>query len=169
MKLIRNHYLDACAIVKLFVDEEGSTTLRTYFESESGFYATSLCFSEALGVIKVKHFYRKEITDEQYFSACDELLSYAGDNTIEIEDVPIKDTTIFSSVENLVRKYNRSIDVSDAFQIMSVIRNYFSRFQNDSKLILITGDKDLAVAARREGLRVWDCVREPVPSEEPEA
>jgi predicted nucleic acid-binding protein len=168
MKLIRIHYLDASAIVKLFVEEEGSAALRTYFESEAHFYATSLSFAEALGVLKVKHFYRKEITDEEYLAACDELVAYAGDDTIKIEDVAIRDTTVFLEVEALVRTYNRSIDVSDAFQIVSVKRNYFSRFENDSKPMFITGDKDLAVAVRQEGLRVWDCVRESIPSEAPD-
>jgi predicted nucleic acid-binding protein len=165
MKLIRIHYLDASAIVKLFITEEGSDRLQTYFGEESNFHATSLCFAEALGALKVKRFYRKEISDEQYFCACEELLAYGADNTIEIEDVEIKDPMVFVEVENLVRKYQKTIDVSDAFQIVSVKRNYFSRFECDSKPILITGDKALAIAARQEGIRVWDCVNEPEPTE----
>ena len=165
MKLIRIHYLDASAIVKFFIAEEGSDRLQKYFSEESNFYTTSLCFAEALGALKVKRFYRKEISDEQYFCACEELLACAADNTIQIEDVEIKDSIVFVEVENLVRKYQESIDVSDAFQIVSVKRNYFSRFECDSKPILITGDKDLAIAARQERIRVWDCVNEPEPTE----
>jgi hypothetical protein len=90
---------------------------------------------------------------------------YGADNTIEIQDVEIKDPMVFGEVENLVRKYQETIDVSDAFQIVSVKRNYFSRFECDSKPILITGDKALAIAARQEGIRVWDCVNEPEPTE----
>ena len=175
MKLIRIHYLDASAIVKLFIDEVGSDTLRKYFNKESHFSTTSICFAEALGVLKVMRFNRKEITDEQYFCACEELLAYASDNTIKIEDVEIKDRMVFVKVENLVRKYNsgkrrdETIDISDAFQIVSVKRNYFSRFDNDSKPILITGDRSLAKAARDEGLRVWNCIDETPPEELTEA
>jgi len=161
VKLIRIHYLDASAIVKLFLPEEGSTALRSYFDKESNFYATSLCFAEALGVLK--RFYRKQISDEQYLAACDELLAHAAHDRIELEDVEIKDRTLFIEVEALVRKYR--IDVSDAFQIVSVKKNYFSRFDSDSKPILITTDKELAAAARNEGIRVWDCVNEPEPNE----
>lgn len=165
MKLIRIHYLDASAIVKLFITEEGSERLQRYFGEEANFYTTSLCFAEALGALKVKRFYRKEITDEQYFCACEELLACGADNTIEIEDVEMKDSMVFVEVERLVRKYKKTIDVSDAFQIVSMKRNYFSRFTSDSKPILITGDNALAIAARQEGIRVWDCVNEPEPIE----
>jgi predicted nucleic acid-binding protein len=176
MKWIRVHYLDASAIVKLFVDEVGSDALRMYFNNESHFFTTSICFAEALGVLKSMRFYRKmPITDEQYFCACEELLAYASDNTIKIEDVEIKDSMVFVKVENLVRKHNKdkpkdvTIDISDAFQIAAVQQNYFSRFDNDSKPILITGDSSLAEAARSEGLRVWNCVAETPPQELTEA
>jgi predicted nucleic acid-binding protein len=160
MQLIRIHYLDASAIVKLFLPEIGSEVLRSYFSKESNFYATSLCFSEALGILKRE--YRKNITDEHYLRACDELLAYVAHGNIELEDVEIKDRTVFNNVENLVRTYK--IDVSDAFQIVSIKKNYFSKFNNDSKPILITADGPLADAARKEKLRVWNCLNEPEPT-----
>lgn len=174
--MIRIHYLDASAIVKLVLNEKGSAELRQYFGQESNFTTTSLCFAEALGVLKVKRFNQKCITDEDYFSGCDELMAYVADDTIEIEDIKIKDRGVFDEVETLVRKHNegkpkdQTIDISDAFQIVLVKRNYFSRFENsDSKPILITGDRSLADAARSEGLRVWNCVDEPPPEESEEA
>jgi uncharacterized protein with PIN domain len=164
--------LDASAIVKLVLTEEGSRELREYFDKESNFSATSLCFAEALGALKVNRFYRKNgMTDEEYFSACDELFAYAAHNKIEIEDIEIKERSVFDEVEGLVRKYNEgkpkdeTIDISDAFQIVSVKRNYFSQFKNDSNPILITGDKALAKATSNEGLRVWNCVDDPEPEE----
>jgi len=38
MKLIRIHYLDASAIVKLVIAEEGNRELRHYFGRESNFF-----------------------------------------------------------------------------------------------------------------------------------
>ena len=83
---------------------------------------------------------------------------------------------MFDEVEKLTRKYNegkpkdKTIDISDGFQIVSVKRNYFSRFPDtDSKPILITGDQSLAKAARGEGLRVWYCIDEQPPNEIKEA
>jgi len=170
LKLIRIHYLDASAVLKLFLNERGSDELRLYFEKESCFTTTSLCFAEVLGRLKVMRFNNKSMTDEEYFSCCDELLAYVAGDDIEIEDIEIKDRGVFRDVENLMRNYNEGkskkkiIDLSDAFQIMSVKQNYFSRFEKtDSMPILITGDKPLADAARREGLRVWYCIDEPSP------
>src|SRR5215510_7254771 len=165
MKLIRIHYLDASAIVKPSLPKKEVTGYKSISVRSQNFYATSLCFAEALGALKVKRFYRKEISDEQYFCACEELLACAADNTIEIEDVEMQDSMVFVEVENLVRKYKESIDVSDAFQIVSMKRNYFSRFTSDSNPILITGDNALAIAVRQEGIRVWDCVNGPEPIE----
>lgn len=161
MKLIRIHYLDASAIVKLFVDEDGSDNLRIYFDSESCFNATSLCFAEALGVLKVKYFYRKETSEEKYFAAADELLAMVADDTISVQDIEINDRSVFNELEMKARDY--AIDISDAFQLATVKRDYFSRFENDSKPILITGDKKLAEAAIKEGLRAWYCVSEAPP------
>ena len=164
--------MDASAIVKLVLNELGSSELRQYFSRESNFTVTSLCFAEALGVLKVKRFNQKSMTDEEYFSGCDELMVYVADGNIEIEDIEVKDRSVFDEVEKLVRKYNegkpkdKTIDISDAFQIVSVKRNYFSRFPNtDSKPILVTGDQPLAKAARDEGLRVWYCIDEQPPEE----
>lgn len=51
------NYLDASAIIKILVDEDGSSEIQKYFRTGgSNFYMTSLCFSEALGVLKVKYF-----------------------------------------------------------------------------------------------------------------
>jgi hypothetical protein len=116
------------------------------------------------------------MTDEQYFSRCDELMAYVADGFIEIEDVEVKDRSVFNEVEKLTRKHNEGkpkdklIDISDAFQIVSVKGNSFSRFPNtDSKPILITGDQALANAALSDGLRVWNCMNEPSPEEITEA
>lgn len=160
----------------MVLDEQGSAELRQYFERESIFTATSLCFAEALGLLKVRRFYQKGMTDKQYFSGCDDLMAYVAEGSIEIEDIEVKDRSVFDEVETLTRKYkagkpkDKTIDISDAFQIASVKRNYFPRFPNtDSKPILIAGDQALANAARDEELRVWNCMNEPPPEEIKEA
>jgi hypothetical protein len=124
----------------------------------------------------VKRFNQKSMTDEEYFTGCDELMAYVADRSIEIEDIEVKDRSVFDEVEKLTRRHNEgkpkgeTIDISDAFQIVSVKRNYFSRFPNtDSKPILVTGDQALANAARNEGLRAWYCIDELPPEEIKEA
>lgn len=161
MTAIRTHYLDASAIVKLFVVEENSDVLRKYFNDHSTFYTTSLCFSEAIGVLKVKWMYRREITQDQYLAAMNDLMASFAYESIGIDEIEIKDREVFREVERLVETY--SLDISDAFQIYTLKTGFFSVLAGDSKPILITGDSGLAEATRNEGLRVWDCMTEPSP------
>lgn len=156
METIRTHLLDTSALVKLVVDENGSERIRKYFTEKSVFWTTSLCFAEALGVLKVKHFYRKEITEEKYLSASEELVAHLRNGSISIEEVDITQISTFNEVEKISKSY--SIDLADAFQIVTMKKGFPSSLEGDSKTIFITGDSDLAQAAIKEGLRVWDCM-----------
>jgi hypothetical protein len=55
-------------------------------------------------------------------------------------------------------KYPR-IDFSDAFQILSVKKGYYSRLCGKSQTVLVTADGELAKAAELEGLKV-ELIRE---------
>jgi predicted nucleic acid-binding protein len=157
---IRTHYLDASAIVKLLVDEDGSPVLKAYFGQHSVFSTTWLCFAETLGVLKLK-FLRKLIDQERYLSACEELMAHLRGQSLEIDDVGISHRSTFDEVEQLAKKH--SLDISDAYQLVTLRRGVFSRMTGASRPILITADDALAVAARAEGLRVWHCLRESAP------
>lgn len=65
----RANCLDASALVKLHVAEDGAKIIRTYFDREPTKYTTPFCFYEALNVLKVKWLYRKAMTKEQYLDA----------------------------------------------------------------------------------------------------
>ena len=67
----------------------------------------------------------------------------------------------FREARDLVLR--RQLDFSDAFQILSVKIGYFSRAVDDSRTLLVTADNPLAVAARAEGLRVWNVLTEATP------
>ena len=161
MGTIRTHFLDASAIVKLLINEIGSDKIRKYFTQHSCFYTTSLCFAEALGVLKAKHFHQKEITEEEYLAASDLLMAYIAGESIGIVEIEIKQRCVFREVENLVQKY--SIDISDAFQIYTLKKGFLSSLEGDASPILITGDCNLAKSADKEGLKVWDCVKDTPP------
>lgn len=163
MSAMRTHYLDASAIVKLLVDEDGSAVIREYFQGQSIFHTTSFCFAETLGVLKVKCFQRKEISENEYSLATWHLLSLIGDKSIEIEDnTDIWRPDVFVAIREIVRKY--SFDFSDAFQLYTMKQGMLSIFGYESTPILITADEKLARAAFAEGLRSWDCMKEPEPS-----
>jgi len=162
METIRTHLLDASALVKLFINEDGSEALKDYFGSRSVFWTTSLCFAEVLGVLKRKYLSNKEdLTKEEYLVASEDMVSHIRNGSISIEEVDITQFVIFNEVEKIVEKY--SIDLADAFQIVTLKRGFPSSLTEDAKTILITADEGLAGAAQSEGLRVWDCLRKPVP------
>jgi predicted nucleic acid-binding protein len=122
---------------------------------------TSLCFAEALGVLKTKHFNRKEITRKGYLNRSYLLTALLRDKRILLDEVPLSDPKIFNAVESVIKKHQ--IDVSDAFQIVTIKRGRFKKFSGESQSLLITADRGLAKAARLEGVKVWECTHEPIP------
>ncbi|MCF6226287.1 MAG: type II toxin-antitoxin system VapC family toxin [Xanthomonadales bacterium] len=162
MGAIRTHLFDASALVKLFLNEDGSEKVKKYFNSHSVFWTTSLCFGEVLGVFKRKFISNKEdFTKEQYLFASEGLVAYIRNGSISIEEVDITKLEVFNEVEKIVEKY--SIDLADAFQIVALKNGFPSSLSGDSKTILITADGELAEAAKSEGLRVWNCLGESAP------
>lgn len=158
---IRGHYLDASALVKLFIDEEGSEQVRSYFNKQTVFYTTSLCFGETLGRLKVEYKKLKHIPQEKYLHACYELMAYVAGERIAIQDIEIANRETYLEVEALAKKYD--LDISDAFQIVTLKKGFLSVLAGKSKSMLITGDSDLANAVHQEGFEVWDCLRESPP------
>lgn len=165
MGWIRTHYLDTSALVKLFVDEKGSESVRCYFNKQTVFYTTSLCFAETLGVLKTKYRH-KHITQQKYLHACSTLMAYvAGEREkIAIDDFEIANRETYLEVEELAKKYK--LDISDAFQIVTLKRGYLSALRGKSKPMLITGDSKLADAIHQEKFEVWDITKEPEPYKE---
>jgi predicted nucleic acid-binding protein len=158
MSTLKSHYLDASALVKLLLEEEGSELLRTYFRKHTQFYTTPICFAETLGVLKTKY-HGKDVA--KYLNACDQLMTYVMDASIVIDEKEIANQQTYSEVEKLAQKHG--LDISDAFQIVTLRRGLLARVGGESWPILITADSQLADAVRQEGLRVWDCMKERVP------
>ena len=157
----RANCLDASALVKLYVNEVGSDILQQYIQNEATSYTTSLCYFEALNVLKVKCLYRKEITQEEYKKATLSLTAWFSLVSEGIRDLDFMSPSVFNQVQSIVEKY--SLDLSDAFQILSVKEGFFSSLSVKSKTILVTADKNLAKATRQEGIRTWYFLTEPVP------
>jgi predicted nucleic acid-binding protein len=157
---IKMRYLDASALVKLYVDEGDSKPIRAFFVNRVHFCATSVCLVEALSVLKAK-WIRKQITKRDYFEKTGQLLLDAR-RKIEINDVGLAEFAILDEVERLASKHD--LDISDALQLLTIVRGKYSFFADDSRSVLITADRSLAVAARAEKIRVWNCIAEAQPS-----
>jgi predicted nucleic acid-binding protein len=158
---VRANFFDALALVKLHVQEAGSDIIRPYFNGQPTKYTTPFCYYEALSVLKVKWLYRQDITKEQYLDATLRLTAWFGSASRGIKDIDFTEPKIFQAAKRLVDK--TALDLSDAFQILSVKTGYFSPLCGESQTVLVTGDKGLATAARDEGLRVWNFMEDSAP------
>jgi predicted nucleic acid-binding protein len=163
---IKNHYLDASALVKLVADDAddhpGRELLRRYFDAhtQAFMHTTSYCFVEAISVLKRK-LLQKKIDWPTYRTCIQKLLLYR-ENRLQIDEV---DAFQFLGEANLLMtKYEKEkLDFVDCFQILTLRNGRFSIFVGPSSPILITADRALAAAARAEGGTVWECTSEPVP------
>ena len=158
----RANCFDASALLKVFTQETGSELVREYFYNRSPTkYTTPFCFYETLTVLKVKWLYRGELTQQQYTDAAFRLVAWFEASTRYASDIDLKDPLTFSKVRQLAERH--SLDLSDAFQIMSVKEGYFSHLINESQTVLVTADEVLATAAKEEGVRAWYCLGEAEP------
>ena len=126
----RANCLDASALVKLHVAEIGSDIIRQYAETEPTRYTTPFCFFEALNVLKVKWLYRKEISKEEYHDASLTLTAWFSLTSKRIRDLDFTDPLVFMEVKKLSDQH--SLDLSDAFQILSVKKGFFSSLARES-------------------------------------
>lgn len=157
----RANCFDASALIKLYVPEEGSDILREYWGCQSTRFTTSLCFYETLSLLKVCHFNRKTIDLETYKNATLDLCSWFATVSESIRELPFLSPKVFFSAQKKAELYK--LDLSDAFQLLTVKEGFFSRMSGEPNTLLVTADKKLANAARAEGLLVWNLLEESVP------
>ncbi len=158
---VRANCFDASALLKLYVLEDGSDKLREYWNREPTKFTTSLCFYEALTLLKVYHFYRKILDTEAYKRATLDLCAWYGAASKDIPELNFLSPEVFFAAQRTAEKHK--IDLSDAFQIHTVKEGFFSHLSADSRTILVSADRDLVKAARAEGLRVWSILDESPP------
>jgi predicted nucleic acid-binding protein len=161
---VKAHYLDASALVKLVADDQdeepGRDILRKYYREHSNRYATSYSVSEALSAFKSK-FLRGRIAESQYIKYVQDFIRTVVGANLQIDEVSILAPVVHQEAERLIKTYK--IDFLDCFQIVTILHGRFRHLGPESKSILITGDRDLAKAARAEGPGVWECTSEPAP------
>ena len=170
---VKIKYLDASALVKLYINEKGSQNLREFYYSNTNFRTTWLCLAEALFVLKSKWTgpqskqFGNKIDTEDYLKAVSSLIIDWRDR-IETDDIKSVDPTVPLKVKEISQKYK--LDYSDALQLWSLKYGRWSPFVffsennvNGSALVFITADEDLATAAESEGIKVWNCEHEPTP------
>lgn len=152
---------DASALVKVWVDEPDCGPARHYFNTQSPTkYTTPFCYFETLSAMKLK-WLRGLITREVYLNAAFALTVWFQASARSVKDIDFTNPPTFLRAKELVERYE--IDLSDAFQLLSVKEGYFASLANDSKTLLVTADERLANAAIAEGLNAWYCMSWPLP------
>ncbi len=157
----RADFFDASALVKVYTKEPCSDVARHYFDNRPTKYTTPFCFYEAMNILKGKWKYQGQLSIEEYLDAAFQLTAWYGTSSSTIKDLSFTDPTTFGEAKAIAQRSH--LDLSDAFQILSVKKGYFSVLVNDSTTVLVTADGGLATAARTEGLRVWNLMTEPAP------
>jgi hypothetical protein len=114
-----------------------------------------------MNVLKGKWKHKGQLTPEQYFDAAFHLTAWYGASSSRVKDLNFTEPNTFVEAKEIAQR--NQLDLSDAFQILSVKKGYFSVLVNESSTILVTADKELAGAARNEGLRAWNLMVEPAP------
>ncbi|MDP3260247.1 MAG: PIN domain-containing protein [Thermodesulfovibrionales bacterium] len=150
---VKVKYFDTSAIVKLFIDEEGSEYFKNYYINNCNYCCTEMTFYEAFNVLKARLF--KGNTKEKYFKSVEDLAIMGWGGKLEIETIQMHDYSVFKEVNDIAIKYN--IDVADAIQIYAIIKGKYSFFAADSKTVLITADERLERAGEDNKIRVWNC------------
>jgi len=150
--------LDTSAIVKLFLDEDGSDNVRAYYNSHTNFCCAEMTFYEAMNVLKSRLF--KGEKKDQYFENIKELRImgwgwFTGKGKLEIETIQLNNVDVFKEVFDCAMKYD--IDIADAIQIYAILRGKYSVLAGDSMTVLITADEKLEKAAMENNIRVWNC------------
>jgi predicted nucleic acid-binding protein len=157
----KHRYLDASALVKIVADEGDHDAVRSFFAANVNFGATSLCVMEALGVLKGKWVHGR-IPEENYFSATRQLVRHVAGKKIEVEDIGLFTFQGLDAVQERARKHQ--LDLSDALQLETILLGKYSHLGPNSASVLITADAGLTRAATAEGVRVWNCIKEPLPT-----
>lgn len=151
---------DASALVKRYVDEPGSDALRQYWGIPGTRYTTPFCLYETLGVLK-RHKVSGKLPMDDYLRNATDLVHWFRASHSRLKDIDFTEPRIFSRARVVVEQFD--LDLSDAFQLLSLEEGYFSGLKGESAPRLVTADEGLANAARELGVKVWNCKLEPMP------
>ena len=153
------YYLDACALVRLVVNEPGANDVRQYFNTNSGACATFVSFVEALRVLKRK--WQDNWQDSDYQKAVEDLQSPVYGEKLELDDISLANPALFREVAAFSKLHN--LDFADALQLYAIKKGKYSPFTSGSNTRFISADGDLVRAARNNKVLTWECSKDGSP------
>lgn len=156
---VRPYFLDASAIAKLVLDEEGSGAVRDLCARPEIIRTTWLSLAEVYGVVKRR--WRKEKWDaRRYYRKIYALQRYVQkriklDGSIELSASHLRE------IERIHERY--ALDFSDALHITLLRSGFYARLAGESQPVLVASDKKLLRAAKVEGIITWNPEKETLP------
>ena len=103
---VYSNCFDTSALVKLYVNEQGSTALRNYFNTQPNKYTTPFCYFETLTLLKVTYFYRRMLTAEEYHRATFDLTAWFGTFSEGLPDIKLTTPHALCDAQQLARKHS---------------------------------------------------------------
>ena len=159
---VRANFFDASALAKVFTKEHGPQYVNEYFNKHSSTeFTTQFCLYETLNVLKSKWIHGGKLSKEEYLDSSFKLVAWYQAISKHVRDLDFTDPFVFNKTKDLADRY--SLDLSDAFQILTVKEGEFSFFASDSKTLLVTADRKLADASLSEGIKTWYCMESEIP------
>ena len=152
---------DASALAKLYLPELGSELVRAIWNGHSTKYATPFCVYETLTILKVAYVQRHQLTKDEYLEASVSLAAWASAPSRQLNEPDLLTPEVFMATRRLASTYD--LDLSDAFQLYSVKYGFFSVLGRESRTLLVSADAAFVNAARMEGLRAWNVMKEAPP------
>jgi predicted nucleic acid-binding protein len=150
---IKIKYLDTSSIVKLYLEEDGSSRFRAYFSSNTNFCTALMTFYETMNVLKSRLFSGSD--KDKYYKAVKDLAIQGWGGNIELELIDLSKREIFKEVSKLASENN--LDVADAVQIYAILKGKYGHLCQDSASVLITADGGQERTAAKYDIRVWNC------------
>ncbi len=159
MDHIRKTFLDASALIAWLLHpdkpEPGGERLSEYLRRPKRQpYSNNPCLTEVLTRLKWMR-YHKEITDAGYFMRIDLLKTRIDHRTLHISEFNYWKKEYMDRALELVKKHQTKIDYVDALQIVDILEGPFNVFSGPSRILLVSTDRALVVAARAEGVDAW--------------
>ena len=154
--MLRFFWLDTSALVKIFIEEEGSAEIKKVFKDfhQNIFYTTEFCVYEYYNVLKRKYLHNQLIDEETYLRSIFILSTYLKLGTIRYNDTKDSFESIFLQTRKIVKKY--SLDYSDAIQFVLIQKGLLETLAGESRPVLITSDKGMIRAAELENIIYWN-------------
>lgn len=158
---MQHYFLDASALVKRVCDEPGSETLKKLMTDAHTKPLTSwVLVAEALGVLKRKWQREKRLDDAAYMNAVLELLIYIRMDFIHPVDLEVVNGGAHLKTYEVqimdVRHRHPELDAADALQFRAIQEGMLSFH----KPTLVSADRKLLAAARKEGIKTLSVSRD---------